>query len=480
MKLKRCIASALTVATLATVCVTSALAAGSDYTYNFDSTLTRPDIVETDQKIFTSGGRGTAESTGILGGKEVSDITLYTGVVGDSWTVYVDDSITWALKDNTLVISGDGTAAKCSTDTSPFYDNPYIKTVIVEEDVKQLSPSVFTGMPNLETIFVMNANTMIDKSILEAPNLKAVIYGAGLNDELYVNHYLLSGGAIVSDDLEVIVLSKNIASFAALMDFLTIRSDSNLSVYNKNGVHLPIAVNGVIQQGVSEVSQYARNAVKSFTSYENKMSYEDILARARSYTTDLPQTAKNLLPAELTTGSVNPKPEKTFVTSSWATESVKTAQNLGIVPDTLPDNLTGTITRGDFCEIIAPLYEKLSGQEITERVYFSDTGNEAVEKLAGIGVVGGVGGDTFAPNNSLTRAEAAAIFARIGNRLGVPADGATTAFADCNNHWASEAIQTCCAMGLMQGTSATTFAPASTLTAEQAIAIAVKVWDKMM
>ena len=97
MKLKRCIASMLTVATLATVCVTSALAAGSDYTYNFDSTLTRPDIVETDRKIFTSGGRGTAESTGILGGKEISDITLYTGVVGDSWTVYVDDTVILGL-----------------------------------------------------------------------------------------------------------------------------------------------------------------------------------------------------------------------------------------------------------------------------------------------------------------------------------------------------------------------------------------------
>lgn len=476
MKHRKLIASILAAALVTTAGSTSAMAAGTDYTYNFDHTLTRWEIVEGDKKIFTSGGRGTPESTGILGGNPISDVGIYTNTSSEVWTLHVDDTITWTLKDNTLVISGNGIVADCSTATSPFYDNPYIKTVIIEEDVKQLSSSVFTGMPNLETIFVMNASTALEYSILEAPKLKAIVYGAGLGDELYVNHYLLSGGAIVDKDYEVIVLSKNIASFAALMDFLTIRSDANLSVYNNNGIHLPITVNGVLQQGVSSISQYAKKAAESFTSYESKLSYSDILARVRSYTANLPQTAKNLLPAELTTGSTNVKPDKTFVASDWAAADVNAAQKLGIVPDTLPTNLTATITRAQFCEIIAPLYEQLSGQEITEREQFWDTNNEAVEKLAGIGLVGGVGGETFAPNNKLTRAEASAIFTRMCNKLGITAPSKDISFTDCVNHWAQTDIQTCVSLGLMQGTSATTFNPTGNLTIEQAIVIALRAY----
>lgn len=324
----------------------------------------------------------------------------------------------------------------------------------------------------------MNANTALNKSVLEAPKLKAIIYGAGLNDEQYINHYAYKDSAI-TDDCEIIVLSKNVAVQGKFYD-LTIRNDVNLSLENRNnGVYLPLTTNGVVISENANTSLYSKYAIETFTDYEDKLSYSNILARVRSYTQNLPQTAKNMLPAELTTGTTNSKPTVNNTVSNWATADVNRAKNIGIVPETLPVNFTQNITREDFCEIIAPLYEKITGEQITERIYFSDTNSEAVEKLAGLGIVGGVGSNLFGPNNTLTRAEAAAIFARMGNKLGIRTTGATKSFTDCTNHWAKNEIQTCSAMGLMGGVTETTFAPSGKLTIEQAIVIALRAYDML-
>ena len=484
MKLKRILASALAIATIMTVGAVSAMAASTDYeyVYNFDHMLDFWTVTEGDAKVFQTGSRGTAEASGIFGGNTEYSPGYYTKKCATDWIDYVDDTITWTLKDGTLVISGDGYVAAAANEPGPFYDNPYIRTVIIEKDVKLVGDRVLSGIPNLETIFVMNANTMLDTAVLEAPKLKAIVYGAGLNDEQFFDHAMLMPGAI-TDDCEIIVLSKNYVTNAgwgsAGVKDNTVRSDLNLFVYDDSGVHLPVTSNGAAIQANVDGNRSAQSAVNTYAKHPSKMSYNDLLAYVRTFTGNLPQTARNMLPTALTTGSTANKPTVSNQVSGWAASDVTEAQSLGIVPKTLPANFTQNITRQQFCEIIAPLYEKLSGQTITERVYYGDTNNESVEKLAGIGIVGGIEWNRFAPDKLLTRAEASAIFVRMCNKLGVSVPATGSSFADCANHWARNEIQTCTAIGLMQGSSATTFNPDGNLTIEQAIVIALRAYKKL-
>ena len=480
MKIKNILKSTLAGILLVATIATTAFAANYDYKYNLEYQLTLNFIVDGDKKVFTSGGRGTAESTGIFGGKAKAS-HLYTRMESENWTVYADDTITWSLKDNTLVISGNGITGNCSTAVTPFYDNVNIKTVIIEETVKQVDMNVFNGMPNLETIFVMNANTALNYALFELPNLKAVIYGANLKDDMYVDHHSATNPDL-ANNYETIILSKNFASTGAFAkkfnEYNTaIRNDANLFLTDISNTYTPLTTNGVTIAENSNVSYYAKYALESFAEYEDKTSYENLLARVRAYTQNLPQTAKSMLPTELITGTTIETSNETI--SSWAKADVARAKNLGIVTASIPNDYTENITREDFCEIVAPMYEKLTGKEITEAVYFQDTISDAVEKLAGIGIVSGVGGKFFGSTRTITRAEAAAIFTRIINKLGVSVPTAATSFTDANYHWAANEIKTCASMGLITGTSSTTFTPDGNLTIEQAIVIALRAYDKL-
>ena len=478
MKIKNILKSTLAGILLVATIATTAFAANYDYKYNLEHQLTLNFIVDGDKKVFTSGGRGTAESTGIFGGKAKAS-HLYTRMESENWTVYADDTITWSLKDNTLVISGNGITGNCSTAVTPFYDNVNIKTVIIEETVKQVDMNVFNGMPNLETIFVMNANTALNNSLFELPNLKAVIYGANLKDDMYVMHYAATNPDL-ANNYKTIILSKNIAvtgKFNTVFEEYNtvIRNDVNLFLTDINNSYTQLTNNGTTV--AQNVNTYGKYALESFANYEDKTSYNTLLSRVRAYTQNLPQTAKNMLPAELLTGATIETSNETI--SSWAKSDVARAENLGIIPASLPNDYTKNITREQFCEIIAPMYEKLTGKEITETAYFQDTSSEAVEKLAGIGIVSGVGGKFFGSTRTITRAEAAAIFTRIINKLGVSVPTAATSFTDANYHWAANEIKTCASMGLITGTSSTTFTPDGNLTIEQAIVIALRAYDKL-
>lgn len=68
---------------------------------------------------------------------------------------------------------------------------------------------------------------------------------------------------------------------------------------------------------------------------------------------------------------------------------------------------------------------------------------------------------TFRPDNTITRAEAAAIFAKLIN---TDEGAGTPAFSDINAHWASEAIGKCFVKGYISGYEDGTFKPDNTIT----------------
>ena len=165
--------------------------------------------------------------------------------------------------------------------------------------------------------------------------------------------------------------------------------------------------------------------------------------------------------------------------SEWASKDVDFARAVGITDDR--DYLyKENITREEFCELIYNLIV-LTSDEITAPVTdsFTDTKNDKILMLNGLGIINGKSATEFAPNDYLTREEAATIIVRMVNRMfPMAATEMWFEYDDINevSEWASDAVQTISNLGFMNGVGNNKFAPKETYTTEQAIATLVRVF----
>ncbi len=89
----------------------------------------------------------------------------------------------------------------------------------------------------------------------------------------------------------------------------------------------------------------------------------------------------------------------------------------------------------------------------------------AIETLAARGIINGYNDTTFGPEDTMTRAQFAAIVVRA---LGLPL-AETDTFADVPaDSWYAAYVGTACTYGIVNGTSATTFTPEGTITRQEA------------
>ena len=105
------------------------------------------------------------------------------------------------------------------------------------------------------------------------------------------------------------------------------------------------------------------------------------------------------------------------------------------------------------------------------RKTFVDTNDVNVEKMAALEVVDGVGNNRFAPNDTLTREQAATIISRLAKAIGKPLAGQVSTFSDNSNiaSYAFEAVGQMQATEIMGGVGNNRFAPKSDYTREQSI-----------
>jgi len=165
--------------------------------------------------------------------------------------------------------------------------------------------------------------------------------------------------------------------------------------------------------------------------------------------------------------------------SDWAAEAVGKAIEMNLVPDSLQKNYSADITRAEFCALAAMFYEKVTGSEISQRINFADTDDINVRKIAGLGIVSGVGDANFAPNDSLTREQAAVILINLANSLDIPISDGTASFADNGSisDWAISHVGKVQALKIMSGTGDNLFEPKSLYTREQSIITIIRIMD---
>lgn len=169
--------------------------------------------------------------------------------------------------------------------------------------------------------------------------------------------------------------------------------------------------------------------------------------------------------------------------SPWAKDSVAMAEKINLIQPGENYNYTAFITREEFCGLIFSYIRNAA--EILDSpaaaVPFTDTNNAHIGILNLWGIIKGKSETEFAPNDSLTREEAAAILCRLINKI-YPGRDATAQyfdFADSGeiSEWAMNDIQVICNMGIMQGIGDNRFAPKGLYTTEQAVATLVRVYN---
>ena len=169
--------------------------------------------------------------------------------------------------------------------------------------------------------------------------------------------------------------------------------------------------------------------------------------------------------------------------SSWAKDSVTKAEKINLIQPGENYNYTAFITREEFCGLIFSYIRNVA--EILDYpnavMPFTDTNNAHIGILNLWGIIKGKSETEFAPNDSLTREEAAVILCRLINKI-YPDWNATAQyfdFADSGqiSDWAMNDIQAICNMGIMQGVGDNRFAPKGLYTTEQAVATLVRVYN---
>lgn len=165
--------------------------------------------------------------------------------------------------------------------------------------------------------------------------------------------------------------------------------------------------------------------------------------------------------------------------SGWAEKQVTRAIEAGFVPYNLQSSYTNAATRSEFCALALILYEATTGVRINERTEFIDTSDINVEKMAAVGVVNGVGNGKFAPNDKLTREQAATILSRLAEVMDKPISKQVASFADNNkiSAWAIESVGQMQTTGIMDGIGNNTFAPKNPYTREQSIITLLRLHD---
>lgn len=191
--------------------------------------------------------------------------------------------------------------------------------------------------------------------------------------------------------------------------------------------------------------------------------------------------------------------------SSWAQENVNRADEIQITGD-LADYFGDTyyrnnITRGEFASMIVNTIKAAANVDtdaIAEKahvnnevnfhdVYYYDYVGPEIYAAASMGIVNGVGDGEFAPDNYITRQEIAVMFYRALKYLeqntgkkyvtGISTD--ISAYSDRGKvaSWAADGVGALVNLKIINGITATEISPVTNTTTEQAITLAMRVYD---
>lgn len=186
--------------------------------------------------------------------------------------------------------------------------------------------------------------------------------------------------------------------------------------------------------------------------------------------------------------------------SDWAKNEIQKAAACNLTVCDLTENYTDNITRKDFCKLayrtvateFSPYSDSRLGIGMTMQNIlsekglslsndFTDCNDTQIATISAMGIIQGMGDGTFAPDEYITREQAATILCRMAEFLGNKTIPTATkiAYTDENeiSDWAKSSVACVNAMGIMNGVSEEEFVPKQTYTVEQAIVTMLRLYE---
>lgn len=171
----------------------------------------------------------------------------------------------------------------------------------------------------------------------------------------------------------------------------------------------------------------------------------------------------------------------------WAKADIEQMANRHIVQGTSEDSFQPdqSVTRAEFAALIVRtlgLSATYTSKKSFMDVQTNDWFGGAVEAAAASGIVSGYEDGTFKPNQTITRQEVAVILSRALAFAGYQEGGsATAAFSDqaAIADWASEAVAVLAKNGFVSGMADGTFAPAANATRAESAALLSRIINKL-
>lgn len=173
--------------------------------------------------------------------------------------------------------------------------------------------------------------------------------------------------------------------------------------------------------------------------------------------------------------------------SDWAAKSIENAIKINIVPQELQSDYTEKITRKEFCSLAVQTYMAKTNKNIDFNAPspFIDTDDIYITAAYNLKIAAGVGDNRFAPDNNITRQEAAVMLNNLASLLEIDNNESRkerfvdeSYFAD----WAKASIYRVANIKsndayVMTGTGNGKFSPWMNYTREQAIATMWRIYN---
>ena len=195
--------------------------------------------------------------------------------------------------------------------------------------------------------------------------------------------------------------------------------------------------------------------------------------------------------------------------SAWAKAEIEKAAAYNLLVYDLTGKYKNDITRKEFCYLafktiiteFDPTTDSRMGEwsvanrmlderglrDSFNKVNYTDYTDDKIKFLTSIGIINGMGDGTFAPDEHITREQAATILYRMAEFLDkIPAvqpggAGYPSIYdytdAESISDWARNAVMTMKKMGIMNGVIDYLFLPGRNYTVEQAIATMVRLYE---
>lgn len=174
-----------------------------------------------------------------------------------------------------------------------------------------------------------------------------------------------------------------------------------------------------------------------------------------------------------------------FLTSEWAAEEVYEAYQNNLIPEEmLEDALYKTISREEFAAVSVRLYENIIGETPDADIentpftdcYYASEYNNYIAAAYELGITKGTTETTFSPYENITREQLAVMLSRVS----MPPDNRDVSkFADHDeiSPYAVDAVYVMAMHEIIKGVDDNRFAPQDIATKEQAILIALRIFN---